>query len=354
MMGETTMKAYQYFTAMLVLLLGVMLLATQVGWSQPVSTQIQLKQLAPEQIKLNVNLSTLLKPNARWRVYQLAPAEVNTAKFQSTTGRLLGTQQLRGKVAESERRLQYADPQDASMFSTQDKQTGHLSFQKSLAKYLGESIPKLPDAKSAENMAMEFLRKNDFAPKNQAELKMVHAGGVRMTSMKNGRGGPVIDKLRTFSYARMLEGIPVQGGGSKIVVHVGDGGEIVGMNRRWREVTQVRTVEPAELKDPKQAEKEMREFLSREFGQESPQLEISISKVELLYYDGGDGKFIQPAYMYEAIISGGGNRYQYFGAISALKQPPEQIGPGQIPPEAQSLIKMMKPEQIQIDKKTQE
>ena len=70
--------------------------------------------------------------------------------------------------------------------------------------------------------------------------------------------------------------------------------------------------------------------------------EIVVNRAALVYYD-GDGKFIQPAYMFEATIVEGETKYQYLGAIAALKQSPERIGPGELPPAARSMLKEPKP-----------
>ena len=72
-------------------------------------------------------------------------------------------------------------------------------------------------------------------PKSQKELHLLHSGGLRADS-PNGQG--VIDKMLTLTYGRYLDGVPVIGSGSKIVVHVGDQGEVTGLIHKWREILQ--------------------------------------------------------------------------------------------------------------------
>jgi hypothetical protein len=136
-----------------------------------------------------------------------------------------------------------------------------------------------------------------------------------------------------------LDEIPVQGSGSKIVVRIGDRGDIVALTRRWREVARARPVKAEELKDPRQVDEELRRLLATEW---SEAREIVVRQGALVYYD-GDGKFIQPAYMFETTVVEGENKYPYITALAALKQPPESIGPAKMPPEARSLLKEPKP-----------
>jgi hypothetical protein len=308
---------------------------------QPLFGQLpaERKVIDPKQIKFDIDVAALVKPDVKWQVYTLAAPQVTAAGFQSQLGQFLGQDASRGKVNTVDDRLVYVGPTDASVYCSQDKATGNLSLKKSLGAYLGEKTPQLPDAGAAEKMALESLQKYKLAPKNNNEIKMIHSGGLRMTSVKEGKGGSIIDKLRTITFGRRLDEIPVQGSGSKIVVRIGDRGDIVALTRRWREVARARPVKAEELKDPRQVDEELRRLLATEW---SEAREIVVRQGALVYYD-GDGKFIQPAYMFETTVVEGENKYPYITALPALKQPPESIGPAKMPPEARSLLKEPKP-----------
>lgn len=326
------------------LLLGVAFLVP----AHPSSAAGDGKRMDPQRVALTADLATLSKRDVPWRVYTLATPRVSPAAFGALVGQLLGQQPFKGKVGVLDDRLQYRDPKDASLYCTQDRASGRLSLTKSLKEYLGEQVPELPEPEAAQRIATEFLRKSRLAPKNDAELKTIHAGGLRMTSVKEGKGGPIIDKLRTVVFGRLLDGVPVHGSGSKIVVHVGNHGDVVGIDRRWREVAAARTVGREEWKDPRQTGEEIRKLLATEWNEAK---EIAVSRVEALYYD-RDGRYIQPAYVFEATITEGDSRYQYLGAIPALKRAPERIGPAAIPPEARQLL--LRPKGAKVNKKTQE
>src|SRR2546422_7950967 len=185
-----------------------------------------------QHVTLGVDPAALSKRDVRWRVYTLATPRVSPATFGTAVGQFLGTGPLKGKVSVLEDRLQYRGPKDASLYCTQDRTSGRLSLKRSLEDYFGDKVPDLPDPEAAKRLAVEFLSKSKLAPRNDAELRMIHSGGLRRTSVADGRGGPVGDKLRAIVFGRTLDGVAVQGSGSKIVVHVGNRGEIVGVDRR--------------------------------------------------------------------------------------------------------------------------
>jgi hypothetical protein len=313
------------------------LLSSALLINQPLPGQpaVQRSVIDPKQIRFDIDVATVAKPDVKWQVYTLATPRVTPAAFQLLLSQFLGQDAIKGKVNTVDDRLTYVGPTDASIYCSQDTATGNLALKKSLSPYLGEKTPQLPDAPAAEKMALEFLQKYKLAPKNNTEVKMIHSGGLRMSLVNEGKSGPIIDKLRTITFGRQLDGIVVQGSGSKIVVSVGDRGDVIALNRRWREVAQARPVRAGELKDPRQIEEELRRLLATEWSEAK---EILVRRGALVYYD-GDGKFIQPAYMFEATVVEGENKYAYITALPALKQPPEGIGPAKMPPEARSLLK---------------
>ena len=89
----------------------------------------------------------------------------------------------------------YSAPEDASVTFEQDLNTGNLSFNKSMRKYYGNAAPKLPTADAADKIAREYLKKFNMMPVNDGEIRLVHKGGLRASSVIDGKkGGPIIDK----------------------------------------------------------------------------------------------------------------------------------------------------------------
>ena len=267
--------------------------------------------------------------NIAWKVFQLEPSRLGTA--QELSQKFLGSvkpQELDGKY-------QASDPSDASVFFTQNAKTGDLSFSRSMKDYFSDKPSSLLNPEASQQRALAFLRENKLLPGDMAQFKLIHSGGLRMSYSSNNKPGPVIDKLHTLTYGRQIDGIAVQGSGSKIVVHVGNGGEIVGLSRRWREARPVRDVRPNELKTRAIAEREVRALIAKEFTESS---KVELTKLTLAYYEDG-GEFIQPAWQFAANVSEKEFRLQYFGAVPALSNPPEKIGPAQLDPMALKTIK---------------
>ena len=122
---------------------------------------------------------------------------------------------------------------DPSQYLITNSAKGRLSFSKSTQKYEGAYKPQLTDAKQAQTKAEQFLTANDLMPQNKAELKLIHAGGLRAASADDG--GTIIDKMQTFTYGRVIDGVPVSGNGSRIIVNVGEKGEVLGVSKNWKE-----------------------------------------------------------------------------------------------------------------------
>ena len=140
--------------------------------------------------------------------------------------------------------------------------------------------------------------------------------------------------MRTLTYQRVIDGVPVFGKGSRVIVHVGHEGEIVGATSVWKELEQgsrSRQLSKSQMKSPRQAEMELKARMVKDFGEEAY---TGINNMTLAYYDGGKD-FIQPAYFFEVKVELPGEvAFQYLGIIPALLNAPEQIEDLQTPPDA--------------------
>ena len=281
----------------------------------------------------------LIKPGgpqilrAKWNFYALETPRVNGDDFQKIIQRTLPGG-MQGKMGEGTEELTFADPKDPSSFFMQDRKTGNLSYTGSMAKYFGETKPDLPDPRKAQDLAMSYLKETGLMPANPSDLRLIHTGGMRMTEANSGKGGPVIDKSRTLTYGRLLDGEKVLGTGSKIVVHIGDKGEVIGLDRKWREVGKAQPIAASEVKSQREAQAEISRLLSSEWGKDA---KISLNDVSVNYYD-GDGGYIQPAYFFKATIQTVDGSAPYFGAVPLMRKPPEAIGPEALSAEAKRLI----------------
>jgi hypothetical protein len=234
---------------------------------------------------------------------------------------------------------------DVNTTFEQNLTTGNFEFTKFPADY-ANSVPKLPSGEEATKIAATFLRSHKIYPAKAAELKLVHTGGVREQAVAQGqRAGPVIDKLITLTYGRVLDGTPVIGAGSKIVVSIGDRGEVVGTIHRWRELNggATKAVRTEEVITKAEAEEQARKQIQMEFGQVPYEVRSSVKS----YYD-NNGSYLQPVWAFDVRL--GLNQLdkntgptKYLCIVPMLRNSPEPLNLNAVDPRAKDLIKTVRP-----------
>ncbi len=276
-----------------------------------------------------INQSNLISRAEKVFTYSFdAPKELSVSSAGRIASRLMEAGIVPLTVTD-QRIACYSSPEDASVYFEQDLGTGNLSFTKSMRKYYGNAAPQLPSPEEADKIAREYLTKFNLMPLNEREIQLVHKGGLRATSVIDGKkGGPIIDKMITLTYGRVIDGVPVVGPGSKLVISVGNGGEITGVVKRWREInlltkTQLR---PEQVVSQAEAQSELRRLMVTEFGQEAT---YEIKSSGRAYYD-GNGKTLQPVFIYDTRVSlGKGNvePFNYLALINIQRNPVESVRP---------------------------
>ncbi|WP_163708523.1 hypothetical protein [Mangrovibacterium lignilyticum] len=253
--------------------------------------------------------------------------DLSEAVAVKTAVKLLELDEKPEIIVNEDRVAYYSSPKDASVYFEQDLKTGNISFSKSMQRYYGTVRPKLPSPDEANELAMNFLATNRFIDGNRAELKLVHQGGLRASSVINGeKAGPVIDKMITLTYGRIIDEMPVVGPGSKFVVNVGNGGEIVSLVKRWRQVDlQSKTeAKQEEIISEEIALRELKNNIVTNYGEGANYKVLSSQKA---YYD-GNGKTLQPVYVFETMVTlpdKSVNPFQYVSLVNILKSPAESV-----------------------------
>jgi len=268
-----------------------------------------------------------------------SPSTSKVSRFKASTTKALGN---RLALPKSTGKITKYSTSDPTAFYEQDLNKGKLSFNKGMKTYLDKGGRSLPSQKQANSISLKFLNESGLAPANKEELKMMHSGGLRAAEAGSTK---VIDVMRTVTYGRMLNGVPVYGAGSKIVVQVGNQGEIVGATSRWKEVSQnsKRTAKKSEMKSAREAEVEMKRRLLTDFGKGT---KAEIKNMSLAYYDGGK-TYIQPAFFFQIemnipqVKDAPAVKFDYMGIVPALKNAPEAIEVMQTPPAAKSKIEKL-------------
>jgi hypothetical protein len=246
-------------------------------------------------------------------------------------------------VSKDENVAYFVADEDINTTFEQNLSNGNFAFSKLTSAYLNGTAPDLPSEGEAIRIAENYLASKGLSPKNRAEMRLVHSGGLRSQAVVNGaHGGPVVDLLRTLTYGRILDSMPVIGVGSKIIVNIGDKGEVYGVTRNWRELnaSTKKEVKLQEMISNKEAEEMARKQIMEEFGKET---RFEIRGVQKSYYD-GNGNMLQPVWafdtqLYLTGISGNRQPVSYLCIIPMLKNSPEPIHLTTIDPKSKDLIK---------------
>jgi hypothetical protein len=272
---------------------------------------------------------------------QMAP--VTTDNTKKLIGDYLGISAVPNLTVSADENVAYfVDDKDVNTTFEQDLNNGNFAFSKINQSYLGDLVPQLPTKEEAEKISQKYLQDKGLYAKNPAELQLLHSGGVRAQTIKDQKPGPVVDKMITLTYGRTLDSMQVIGPGSKIVVNIGDKGEVLGLIHRWRELNTSgkQLVKPEEMISMEEAQSMAKRQIATEFG---PEATFEIKHAEKAYYD-NNGKILQPVYAFEAIIKMNDKGQEikpapYLCVIPLLKNSPEPLNLTKVDPKAMENIK---------------
>ncbi|MBN1346193.1 MAG: hypothetical protein JXQ73_26125 [Phycisphaerae bacterium] len=173
-------------------------------------------------------------------------------------------------------------------------------FSRDLARYLqpadahGAVVAKrLPDTIVATQMARSYLSKLDLLPGDASEIEVTKVHAVQTANVS--AGFPFVqaaDQMVVVFFGRRLGGLPVFGA-SRMVVRLGDGGELVSIIRNWPKLVPVAVDGAAAMFGRSQwKDAAVRTVKGRETGDIYPN--ASIDSMQVVMYDDGRGR-IEPA-----------------------------------------------------------
>jgi hypothetical protein len=260
--------------------------------------------------------------------------------------KFLGSRDLGNLYKSDENTIYFTSKDDVTETFENDLNNGNFTFNRSMKQYLGTNAPQLPAREEAIRRAEEFLNNNGLMPKNRNELTLAHYGGLRAAAVIDGKtAGPVIDKLVTVTYGRKVDDVSVYGPGSKVVVHLGNKGEVMGAIYRWRELnaSSRKQVQPEEMISQQEAEELAKRQIISEFGRETSYRILGTKKG---YYD-NNAKLLQPVYTFEVEINMQQQDqhvrpFNYLCVIPLLRNSPEPLNLTALDPRAKESIKLIK------------
>ncbi len=198
----------------------------------------------------------------------------------------------------SEGKYGFVDSADRSASFYYTLSTGDISFNRGTADYSGDGdTPGLPDNEEAVRLALEHLEALELLPGNPDELVVDRTGSLNMAVVREDGSESRYRKQVWVHFKRVIDGIEVRGPGSKIIVYLGENGELTKLIRRWTEVDTYELNESAFISDDRVLGK-MRERLCREWREAD---EIETGAPEFVIYDDGHG-ILEPAYAVDARV----------------------------------------------------
>jgi hypothetical protein len=230
-------------------------------------------------------------PSVRTWIYRLAPIEVRQATLLETARRLgLGGTLRQGAIEKRHGATTYVEgPWAVTLY----RASGGLRFHDRTRWLVDDGKSEVTfGAETAVGLAREVVKKYDLAPLDQLRLYKItrlHAAAYEVKSLKGENR--VIDMGVIFQ--RMIEGVPVDGPGGKIMVYLDATGEMTGFDRLWREIQGAgRPVQT--LRDPRFAEEDLARYWSDQSGR------IEVTQVRFGYFEldwKSTQRVLQPAYV---------------------------------------------------------
>lgn len=171
-------------------------------------------------------------------------------------------------------------------------------YTKSLTKYLRPANKTaksnlLPDKEQSVVIAKDYLSKLEILPQETEQIYITNVNKVRMASYNSKtKDSQIYDMMQVVHFGRKLNGIPVYGA-SRIVVRLGDNGELVGVIKNWPKLIPVEIKNKAEIHE-KSTWKDIAAKHLKDLYAASDFPTVNIEKAEVVMYDDGEG-CIEPA-----------------------------------------------------------
>lgn len=214
------------------------------------------------------------------------------AKLGDVMGELSGVKfSLDKPIRLGETRTAIKGMEDPSATYEVDQLTGNFLFNSGMQRYRLEGstkdLPQSVDAVDLSGMLLEEYGLNV----DPEQMELAHVGGLNMAISDGAGGSKIFEKLKTVRYSRVLDGLPVEGS-ARIVVHLGQGGDLAGMVYQWPKIAETTLIDSKQLREPEAIR-----------GRALEQIKAVTQKVEsarlteakLVLYDDGQG-VVEPAY----------------------------------------------------------
>lgn len=241
-------------------------------------------------------LQTVGEYQGELKVYFAARPSAEQLRHRAKLGEIMGESSgvkfSREKTLRlSESRTALMGQEDPSASFEVDQTTGNFLFNGGMQRYRQDGNTKdLPHSDAAVALSDRLLQEYGLNV-NAEELELAHVGGLNMAIADGAGGSKIFEKLKTVRYSRVLDGLAVEGS-ARIVVHLGQGGDLAGMVYQWPEIADAKPLDAKELQEPKR----LRDHALEQIKAVTQKVESArLTEAKLVLYDDGQG-VVEPAY----------------------------------------------------------
>jgi len=257
--------------------------------------------LSAVEVKLPQGAGAWITGKALYSYTSAAPMKVEAAAVKNIADSLMAratTGVSFDKMVPYQGGILYTSAKDPSAILDFEPDTGAFVFNAGMLKYSQEGItPGLPKSEQAITLAKKYLTDLNYFPKNEKELSKGYVGGLSMGVQRDDGSRALYQKLVTVYFGRVIDNLPVMGVGSRIVVHLGENGQLVGIVRNWVEVQKGIKAAAAQLRTDAEIKREILKQIQTDL---STAKTVNVDKSDLVLYDDGRG-VIEPAIYVEAL-----------------------------------------------------
>jgi hypothetical protein len=179
-----------------------------------------------------------------------------------------------------------------------NRRTGDASIYPSLP-----SLEPMPaNTRDASAKAREIFASPQFIPHDDTRFKVDSQGTLYGATLERDAAGkvamtkPKSPYLTYLAAHRLVEGLPVDGPGSRALLEVDGRGVVQGLTRSWKAAKTSGTVKPAF------SDVQVKAAIARQFQATLKNADVVVDRIELAYFD-DNRETIRPAYRFTARIA---------------------------------------------------
>jgi hypothetical protein len=328
-------------------------------------------------VQLSNRILERVEPNAQLRRF------VNFNEVQEVTDKVTlrfmrsEGEEESNKETRATKLLSWSSSEDPTSFILQDSRNGDLIFQNQMSRFTTMSNIDLPSKIGAISAAEGFIEDVGLLPGDfNTNGELLATTALFQQEFKDGAYGNERQLLFNLYYGREIDGIQVEGPGSRMFAQIGHDGRVVSFIKKWNDFSPLLKITPTtalqnlqgsakgspQFNDPTSnnrfaatagggsgfaagtrqtlrrytaptlkltpyfSEQEIKDKLIDEIetSMESAKL-VEVKDVSLVYYD-RSGEYIRPAYAIELKIHYEEGELDYLFHMAALRNPPEAVG----------------------------